>query len=164
MPPDHTDDSEQPEEIRFQCRHVFTDGHRCGSPCLRNEDFCYFHHTSRRPIQDAAKRRRRQSRFPVRMPEDRTAIQLTLGEVLQKLANNELDPRRAGLLLYGLQIASLNLPKHDPKARPVEPVDEVTVDPRHGALAQVAEYLGPEQHRGSAHILLEKLERMEVQA
>ena len=46
---------------RFQCRHIFTDGHRCGSPTLlvethdatlpdrTHEDFCYYHHTTRRP-------------------------------------------------------------------------------------------------------------------
>ncbi len=40
------------EPKRYQCRHIFTDGHRCGSPCLRHEDFCYYHHTTRRPVQD----------------------------------------------------------------------------------------------------------------
>ena len=49
---------------RFQCRHVFTDGRRCGSPALRTQNFCYFHHTSRRPIQDAPTRKRRQSSSP----------------------------------------------------------------------------------------------------
>jgi hypothetical protein len=45
------------------------------------------------------------------MPEDRSAIQLAIGEVLRRIASNDIDPHRAGLLLYGLQIASLNLPK-----------------------------------------------------
>ena len=27
---------------RYQCRHIFTDGHRCGSPCLRGEELCYY--------------------------------------------------------------------------------------------------------------------------
>ena len=36
-------------EPHFQCRHIFHDGHRCGSKCLRREDFCYYHHTTRRP-------------------------------------------------------------------------------------------------------------------
>ena len=149
------------EKTRYQCRHIFTDGHRCGSPSLREENFCYFHHSTRRPVQDVPKRRRTQCRFTVRMPEDRTAIQLTLGEVLQKLANNDLDPRRAGLLLYGLQIASLNLPKQDPKADPIEPVTEITIDPTaptHAPIAPVEEYFGPDgQKKGSAQLLLEDL-------
>jgi hypothetical protein len=33
----------------YHCRHIFTDGHRCGSNSLRNEDFCFYHHNTRRP-------------------------------------------------------------------------------------------------------------------
>ena len=44
--------------------------------------------------------------------EDAASIQLALIDVLQALAANRLDPRRAGLLLYGLQVASANL-KHN---------------------------------------------------
>jgi hypothetical protein len=40
--------------------------------------------------------------------EDSASIQLALIEVLHALAANQLDPRRAGLLLYGLQVASAN--------------------------------------------------------
>jgi hypothetical protein len=47
---------------------------------------------------------------PLELPavEDSASIQLALIEVLQALAANQLDPRRAGLLLYGLQVASAN--------------------------------------------------------
>jgi hypothetical protein len=79
-----------------QCRHIFTDGHRCGSPCLRGEDLCYYHHTTRKPIADPQQRRGRRSTFDLPLPE--------------RIASNDIDCRRAGLLLYGLQIASLNLP------------------------------------------------------
>ena len=34
---------------RFQCRHIHAAGRQCGSPALRNEQFCYFHHTTRLP-------------------------------------------------------------------------------------------------------------------
>jgi len=40
--------------------------------------------------------------------EDTASIQLALIEVLQALAANQLDTKRAGLLLYGLQVASAN--------------------------------------------------------
>jgi hypothetical protein len=40
--------------------------------------------------------------------EDSASVQLALIEVLQSLAANQLDPRRAGLLLYGLQVAAAN--------------------------------------------------------
>jgi len=31
------------------CHHTFPDDHRCGSPSLRGEAFCYFHHPNRPP-------------------------------------------------------------------------------------------------------------------
>ena len=93
---------------------IFTDGRRCGSPCLRGEDLCYYHHTTRKPVADATPQDPR-STFDLPLPEDQSAIQLSIGQVLQRIAANEIDPRRAGLLLYGLQIASLNLPKQPPR-------------------------------------------------
>ncbi|HEX6770848.1 MAG TPA: hypothetical protein VF126_02395 [Acidobacteriaceae bacterium] len=41
-------------------------------------------------------------------PEDSASIQLALIEVIQALAADQIKPRRAGLLLYGLQVASAN--------------------------------------------------------
>ena len=35
---------------RMQCRHILASGLRCGSPALKAENFCYYHHTTRRPI------------------------------------------------------------------------------------------------------------------
>jgi hypothetical protein len=151
-----------PETEQFQCRHIFTDGRRCGSPAIRGpegaDSFCYFHLNSRRPIQHAHTRKRRQSRFNLPNPEDRSAIQQSIGEVLRRIASNEIDPRRAGLLLYGLQIASLNLPKSSPSEERAEIVSEVTQDPEHGLLAPPAE-LHANQPKGSAQLLLEELDR-----
>ena len=121
---------ESDTENRFQCRHIFTDGHRCQSPALRQENFCYYHHTTRKPVpkQELANRRSKRSTLEVPLPEDRSAIQHTIGQVLQLLAANQLDAKRAGLLLYGLQIAIQNLPKPNPKAYPWPTVDEITED------------------------------------
>ena len=151
-----------PEPIRFQCRHVFTDGRRCASPSLRNEEFCYFHHTSRRPVGNLHTRRRRSSTFTIPNPEDRSAIQLTIGEVLRRIAGNDIDPRRAGLLLYGCQIASLNLPRTDtpgPPAKTEKQIDELTVDPIFGHLAPRTEFTEADSAKGTVHRLLEQLER-----
>ncbi len=48
---------------------------------------------------------------PLDLPplEDQLSIQLALMEVTQALAANEIDPKRAGLLLYALQVASANV-------------------------------------------------------
>ena len=143
-----------PNNRRYQCRHIFTDGHRCGSICLRGEPFCYYHHTTRKP----APRQTLGSRasFDLPLPEDRSAIQASIGIILQKIASNDLDSKRAGLLLYGLQIASLNLPKqqqhHDEDAP--EQVVEITTDPELGTLAPQTEI---HEKKSSIALLLEEL-------
>ncbi|HEX6494514.1 MAG TPA: hypothetical protein VF018_03455 [Acidobacteriaceae bacterium] len=55
----------------------------------------------------------RENNPPLDLPpvEDTASIQLALIDVLQALAANQLDPKRAGLLLYGLQVASSNAAK-----------------------------------------------------
>jgi hypothetical protein len=130
-------ETEKPK--RLQCRHIFNDGNRCGAVCLRNEDFCYYHHSTR----GRASRAQAQTNdtFELPLPEDRSAIQTSIGLVLQRLAAKQLDPRHAGLLLYGLQIASLNLPKevHDPDRIPTAPVDEIILHPELGPIAPESE-------------------------
>ncbi len=140
---------------RYQCRHIFNDGHRCGSICLRGEPFCYYHHTTRKPAPRQSFGRK--ASFDLPLPEDRSAIQASLGIILQKIASNDLDSRRAGLLLYGLQIASLNLPKQKEEAK--EPVHEITTDPEHGTLAPETEIV---EHKSTAALLLEKFTRPAV--
>ncbi len=139
---------------RFQCRHIHADGRRCGSASLRGEEFCYFHHTSRKPVTNPRARRTRQASFDLPLPEDRAAIQLSIGEVLRRIASNQIDPRRAGLLLYGLQIASINLPHGRSSANsqpaPEAVVEEIITHPTHGPLAPSAELPHPDApHRNS---------------
>src|SRR5260370_12993081 len=146
---------------QYQCRHIFTDGCRCASPCLRQQEFCYYHHTTRRPIANPRQRRSRRSTFHLPLPEDRSAIQASIGEVLRRIAANDIDPRRAGLLLYGLQIASLNLPKpathHNAKPEPAEIVEEITTHPELGVLAPRAEVGKATETKSAVTLLLEKM-------
>ena len=155
------DTQSNPKPARFACRHIFTDGRRCASFCLRGEEFCYYHHNSRRPVPERELQHRKLHREEFVLPnlEDRSAIQLAITEVLQRIAANEIDPRRAGLLLYGLQIASLNLPKPDPNARPAEMVEEVTVDPAFGAIAPRRERCQQQRPLNQVEQLLADLER-----
>lgn len=142
---------------RYQCRHIFTDGHRCGSPCLRGEELCYYHHTTRKPVTGARRRRSRRSAFDLPLPEDRSAIQSSIGQVLQRIASNDLDSRRAGLLLYGLQIASLNLPREASPAPAADTVEELILDPALGPLAPRAEAGQTNSRRSPVAALLEQL-------
>lgn len=116
-----TNEANITEPARRRCRHIFGDGRRYGSPSLRNEDFCYYHHTTRRSATNPQTRKARRASLDLRIPEDRAAIQLSTGLILERLASNDLDPRRAGLLLYGLQIASSNLPPAAPRPRTPSP-------------------------------------------
>jgi hypothetical protein len=164
------DTNETPKQ--YQCRHIFTDGRRCASPCLRGEEFCYYHHTTRKPAENPRQRRSRRSTFHLPLPEDRSAIQASIGEVLQRIAANHIDPRRAGLLLYGLQIASLNLPKPQPATKSTsqrrtanqspdqttdQTVEEITIDPTLGILAPRAEVGKAEKRKSPVELLIESM-------
>jgi hypothetical protein len=144
---------------QYQCRHIFTDGHRCASPCLRQEEFCYYHHTTRKPIANPKQRSsRRCSSFHLPLPEDRSAIQASIGEVLQRIASNDIDPRRAGLLLYGLQIASLNLPKPQTLTKPeLQTVEEITIDPALGVLAPRTDISETARPKSAVALLIERM-------
>ena len=161
-------DTTNASSTTYQCRHLFTDGHRCGSRSLHGEAFCFYHHKTRKPFPKAAPAPPAEATFDLPFPEDRAAIQLSIGEVLQRIARNQIDPRRAGLLLYGLQIASLNLPPHPrqapdrprsayahrgrrlfqdhtPESDDSQPADTYETHPDYGTIAPVAEYTEPEE-------------------
>jgi hypothetical protein len=156
--------TDRDEDARFQCRHIFPDGRRCGSPCLRSEELCYYHHTTRRPIAAAPARKARRGSFSLSVADlvDRSGIQFAIAEVLQRIASNDIDPRRAGLLLYGLQTASLILPKAPAKPVPVVLVDEITEHPTLGTLAPVARISDLKPKSGVAKLLEELRSRSPV--
>jgi len=87
-----------PSPTTALCQHAHTNGNRCGSPALRGEQFCFYHHPVRRPA------RRRSATPPavafnlppIGEPED---IQIALCEIMKHLANSTLDVKRASVLL-----------------------------------------------------------------
>ncbi len=48
----HPPQPKQPEPPRkpYLCRHIFVDGHQCGSRALRGQHFCYYHYAHRTPV------------------------------------------------------------------------------------------------------------------
>ncbi|MBW4040434.1 MAG: hypothetical protein HIU91_16575 [Acidobacteria bacterium] len=92
------------------CTHLFPDDHRCGSPALRGEAFCYYHHPDREPVANPIARHSRRG-FHLDPPADRASLQIALNQVTTRLAANKLDVHRASLILYSLQIASRNIPQ-----------------------------------------------------
>ena len=121
---------------RYLCRHIFTDGHRCGSPSLRGRDLCYYHVRARRDAPCAT----RGGTFVMSRIEDRPSVQLAIYDVLSRVASGDIEYRRGSVLLYGLQIASSNLARQEKLLadRPQQ-VEEVTSDYDLGDLAPIVE-------------------------
>lgn len=88
------------------CTHTHATGNRCGSPALRGEQFCFYHHPTRRPPLRATSGT---VPFDVQPITSREDLQMALSEVLCRLADTTLDLKRAGLLLHTLEMASANL-------------------------------------------------------
>src|SRR3974390_1788777 len=91
-----------------ECHHIKTSGGKCGSPALRGELYCYFHS---RPKQRKSQPRGSLATYlhnDLGNLEDRGAIQHAATKVAKAVAENQIEPRRAGLILYALQIASGN--------------------------------------------------------
>ncbi len=87
-----------------RCQHVRVNGIQCGSPAIRGKRHCYFH--SRHQLKPA-----HESAFDFPTLEDANAIQVALMQVIRAIADNKIECKRAGLLLYALQTAAYNL-KH----------------------------------------------------
>ena len=95
------------QEPSPECEHFKTNGIRCGSPALRNRKFCFFHQR----MQEIRNFRRERPNLRLDLPllEDGNAIQIAVQEVISAVAEERIDPRRAGLMLYGLNTAVCNL-------------------------------------------------------
>jgi len=78
-------------------------GKRCHSPALSDKAYCYYHLNLRR-LRDPASRDAQQ--LPIPAIEDANGIQIALTQVLSALNSPYMDTRRAGLLLYGLNLAA----------------------------------------------------------
>ena len=107
-----------------RCQHVKTNGTQCGSPALRRRKYCYFHDNIR---TERAKIAARNSlcRFDLPLLEDANAVQMALMKVIQMLGSGIMDHKTAGLMLYALQTASVNLRNTDFEA---EDATDVVID------------------------------------
>ena len=139
-----TDTHHHDPKRRYLCRHIHTDGHRCGSPALRAQNFCYYHDRQRLPNAPLAGRT---GIFRMQPIDDRAAIQIALFDILSRLTAGDLDTKRASILLYGLQIASSNLAARDKQQPTTQPIEHLTTHPHIGDLAPIQEIQTPEIHQ-----------------
>ena len=106
-----------------QCYHYQAPGgERCGSPALKGEYYCYHHH-----IKNANRNNRRVLIDPevtcMELPliEDRASIFVALAAVVHRLGQNTIDTRRAGQMIYGLQVALRALEPPRPQRSRISP-------------------------------------------
>lgn len=95
-----------------KCQHVMVDGVLCGSPAVRRSRFCYHHKRQREQLLELDADRARASRnTPFNLPalEDANSIQLSLTQIMRLMADGKIDRKTANLMLYTLQIATMNL-------------------------------------------------------
>lgn len=89
------------------CQHTHPNGNRCGSPALRGQQFCFYHHPARpRPSSPA---RAARASFYVPPITDAEEFQLALSEVIRRVADGSLDLERANFLFTALQVAKASL-------------------------------------------------------
>jgi len=123
------------------CRHVRTSGNRCRSAALPSQHFCHYHATQRQALPEKA---------PLQFPplEDRFAIQVAIGRILAALASGAIDRKDAGLYLYGVQIASSNLPRETGVISPLDPVRRVVLTRQNQQVAEAETVLEERDTRG----------------
>lgn len=108
-----------------RCQHVKVNGTQCGSPALRRRRHCYFHDRIQRERANIAAEVSAQRRFDLPVLEDANSVQMALMKVIQMLGSERMDHKTAGLILYALQTASVNLRNVQFEA---EDVNDVVID------------------------------------
>ena len=108
-----------------RCQHVKVNGTQCGSPALRRRRRCYFHEGVRAERVKLKTDPYAKYEFEMPLLEDANGVQVALMRVLQMFARGQMDAKKAGLMLYGLQTASANLKNTKFEA---EKVTDVVID------------------------------------
>jgi hypothetical protein len=86
------------------CAHIRVTGIQCGSPALREKEFCYFHQRMIRGVPTPKNARI----HPMALIETEESIQVALMETINAIVRNQIDLRRADLILKALHIAVKN--------------------------------------------------------
>ena len=69
-----------------RCQHIKTNGTQCGSPALRNGEYCYFHFRWRMTHVDLSQSAHHvTSMFDLPVLEDADSIQITLGQIMRMI-------------------------------------------------------------------------------
>ena len=110
-----------------RCEKVREDGTVCGSPQMKGYRYCYAHE---RMLQMQSQK------LDLPSQEDANGIQMAIMRVQKALIDDEISEKKAGLLLYSLQMASSNL-KHTTFASSGEKATVEMKEPPRGGTSRV---------------------------
>lgn len=100
------------------CEHIKPGGMRCGSPAMRDHSFCYYHVELRRAVPTTTlfveqtplkKNSDPYAIFNLPFLEDAAGVQIGFMQLIEGVAHERLDPKRARLILSALHGAAANL-------------------------------------------------------
>jgi hypothetical protein len=83
------------------------DGELCQAPALRDKRFCYYHEYLGPQLDIDGSN----PAAPVHLPllEDAVSIQSAIKKICEYLLERRIEPKKAGVLLYAMQVATSNL-------------------------------------------------------
>ena len=113
-----------------RCRHIKINGTQCGSPALRNKNFCFYHQQDR-PMKVECYSEGPYATGEIALPlfEDAHSVQTVIRQVVQMVLQKRLERKTASLLLYALQIASSNLKRIElEKPQPEQVVTDLATE------------------------------------
>jgi hypothetical protein len=87
-----------------RCTHIQITGHRCGSPALKQEYFCYFHTRMIKGVQTRVD----SQIHPIALIENAEAIQAAIMHTIDAVLKGTIDNKRANIVLKALYIAVRN--------------------------------------------------------
>jgi hypothetical protein len=95
------------------CNHVHDNGYFCQSAAVTGRDYCCYHLRYRGRLMRMAQARARCERFDLRLPplENMHAVQSALSQLVEALAADMIDPKRAQAIHSVLRTAANNF-KH----------------------------------------------------
>jgi hypothetical protein len=114
-----------------KCQHIRTNGTHCKSPALKADTLCYHHARDRQRVKNFMQARGYKSSdymlgftklqeslnpeilesLEIPALDELTSIQVALTNTVRAIFFDHITDRKAGLALYGLQIAAFNLHK-----------------------------------------------------
>ena len=101
-----------------QCAHIKAGGEQCQLAAMRGQRYCHFHFNV---IEKLTRPSEQGCTLPVL--ENAASVQIAVMKVISMLINKQLDTKTAGIVLYGLQLASANMGR-ERELFPPEPEEE----------------------------------------